>query len=87
MITADKKQRVRPLERKLIVQFKVREFVFTSGEIGNVGDLLVKARRKMRNLCSKNEGPFVASISKNGNIAVRNLSGSIGGIVGHDAEV
>jgi hypothetical protein len=81
LITADKKQRVRPLERKLILQYNVREFVFTSGEVGNVGELLVQVRRKMRNLCSNNEGPFVASISKSGNIALRDLGGSVNDIV------
>jgi len=44
--------------------FKIREFVFTSREIGDPGDSLVKASRQMRNLCKKHPGPFVASISK-----------------------
>jgi len=57
----------------MIKQYKIRQFVFTSGEVGDVGQLLVKARVKMRNLCSKNEGPFVASISKSGNVAMRTL--------------
>jgi len=64
LITFDKKQRTRFLEKKLIEQFKIREFVFTSSEIGDPGDLLVKANRQMRNLCKKHDGPFVASISK-----------------------
>ncbi len=75
LITADKKQRVRPLERQLIVQFKVREFVFTSAAVGNIGELLVCVRRKMRNMCSRNEGPFVAAISQSGHIALRSLDG------------
>jgi len=76
LITADKRQRTRPLERQLIVRFKVREFVFTSAAVGNIGELLVKVRKKMRNLCSRNEGPFVASISQHGNIALRSLDAS-----------
>lgn len=71
LITADKKQRTRVLERKLIEQFKVREFVFTAAEVGDVGELLVKARKQMRNLCSKYEGPFVASITKSGNVSLK----------------
>ena len=76
LITADKKQRTRPIERKMMVLYKVREFVITAPEVGDVGELIVKARRKMRNLCSKNGGPFVASISKSGNVAIQNLQGA-----------
>ena len=71
LITFDKKQRTRFLERKLIEQFKIREFVFTSAEIGDPGDLLVKANRQMRNLCRNHAGPFVASISKSGKVYFR----------------
>jgi hypothetical protein len=73
LITADKKQRTRLLERKVIEQYRVREFVFTAGDIGDVGDLLVKARKQMRNICSKHPGPFVASISKSGNVYFRGM--------------
>jgi hypothetical protein len=76
LITADQKQRTRLIERRLIEQFKIREFVFTSAEVGDVGELLVKARRQMRNLCSRHEGPFVASISKNGKVFLRTLGSS-----------
>jgi hypothetical protein len=71
LITFDKKQRTRFLEKKLIEQFRIRSFVFTSTEIADPGDLLVKANRQMRNLCRKHEGPFVASISKSGNVYFR----------------
>jgi hypothetical protein len=71
LITFDKKQRTRFLERKLIEQFKIREFVFTSNKIGDPGDLLVKANREMRNVCRTHEGPFVASISKSGKVYLR----------------
>jgi hypothetical protein len=71
LVTFDKKQRTRLLERKLIEQFKVREFVFTSSEIGDPGNLLVKASRQMRSLCKKYHGPFVPSISKSGKVYFR----------------
>jgi hypothetical protein len=71
LITFDKKQRTRLLEKKLIYQFKVREFVFTSNEIGDPGDLLVKANREMRAICKKHSGPFVATISKSGKVKIR----------------
>lgn len=73
LVTADQKQRTRYLEKQLIERYKIREFVLTSGQIGNIGELLVKARKRMRNLCRKNEGPFVASISQSGNVAMRSL--------------
>ena len=83
LITADKKQRTRYLERQMIVQYRVREFVFRASEVGDIGELLVKARKQMRNLCKKNEGPFVASISKIGNVSLQNLEGAENPIVGN----
>jgi hypothetical protein len=74
LVTFDKKQRTRFLERKLIEQFNIREFVFTSSRIGDPGDLLVKANRQMRNLCKKHDGPFVASISRSGKVCFRGES-------------
>jgi hypothetical protein len=71
LVTFDKKQRTRLLERKLIQQFKIREFVFTSSEIGDPGDLLVKASRQMRAICKDRSGSFVATISKSGKVYLR----------------
>ena len=73
LITADQKQRTRKLESELIQYYKIRQFVFTSSEVGDVGELLVKARIRMRNLCREHEGPFVYSISKSGNVSARTL--------------
>lgn len=73
LITADKKQRRRHLERQMISRYKVREFVFSAAELGDVGELLVKARVQMRNLCKRNEGPFVATITTSGNVALQVL--------------
>jgi PIN like domain len=71
LITFDKKQRTRCLEKKLIAHFKIREFAFTSNEIGDVGELLIRASGQMRSLCKRHPGPFVASITKGGNVHVR----------------
>ena len=73
LITADQKQRTRNIEKEMIKRYKVRQFVLTSAEIGNIGQLIVDARKPMRNLCSKNAGPFVASISAGGTVALRSL--------------
>jgi hypothetical protein len=71
LITFDKKQRTRLLERKLINQFKIREFVFTSAQLSDPGELLVLANRQMRSICKQHNGPFVASISKSGKVYFR----------------
>jgi hypothetical protein len=66
LVTFDQKQRTRVVESELIKRYKIRHFVFTSAQIGDVGDLLVKASRAMRSLCKKTDGPFCAAISKGG---------------------
>lgn len=73
LVTFDQKQRTRKIENAMIKQFKVRQFVFTSGQIGNVGAILVKASATMRNICRKREGPFVYSISSTGKVRERSL--------------
>lgn len=73
LITFDQKQRTRTVETELIKRFKVRQFVFTSGQIGNAGSILVKASATMRNICKRREGPFVYSISGTGKVQERKL--------------
>jgi hypothetical protein len=73
LITYDQKQRTRKIENVLIKRYKVREFVFTGGSLGNVGELLVAASRSMRNICKKREGPFIYSISSTGKVKERRL--------------
>jgi hypothetical protein len=71
LITGDRRQRVKPLERQAIKQYRVREFVISG--TGNLGQRIVNARRKIRNLCRTNRGPFVAAILDSGDIALRKL--------------
>jgi hypothetical protein len=73
LVTFDQKQRTRAIEAELIKQYKIRHFAFTSGQIGDVGELLVKASKAMRNLCKRKDGPFCASISKSGNVTLKPL--------------
>jgi hypothetical protein len=73
LVTFDQKQRTREVENELIKRYKVRQFVFTSGQIGDVGNLLVKASATMRNICKRREGPFVYSISSTGKVNERKL--------------
>jgi hypothetical protein len=73
LVTFDQKQRTRSIESELIKRYKIRQFVFTSSQIGDVGELLVKASSAMRNVCKRNEGPFVYSVSRLGNLAKKTL--------------
>ncbi len=63
------------MERRKIIQFNVRQFVFTSGNLSknDLIDALIKSKNSIRNLCSSNGGPFSASISKGGKVTLRDL--------------
>ena len=76
LVTTDQRQRSRHLEKAQIIRHAIRQFVFTSGTLGKHTMIaaLLKARRKMRKLCSTNEGPFIASISKSGDVSLRSLN-------------
>jgi hypothetical protein len=73
LVTTDQRQRSKHIERFQIFHYKIRQFVFTSGNLGKAGlvEALVKARHKMRKICASNRGPFSASISKSGDISLR----------------
>jgi len=73
LVTFDQKQRTRRIEVELIKRFKVRQFVFTSAQIGNVGSVLVTASGTMRNICRRREGLFIYSISSTGKVNERKL--------------
>lgn len=73
LLTHDQKIRYNELEVRQIVRHKVREFVFTSGNLTGpaMADALLKALPKMKRLLQDNEPPFIAYISKLGNVEVR----------------
>jgi hypothetical protein len=52
-------------------QFRVRESVVVGA--GNIGDRIVRARRKIKNLCRNSGGPFVAAILPSGNVPSGNV--------------
>ena len=72
MLTCDKRNRYRELERKAIQRFRVRQFIF-SGNLGGkeLADLLVDCHPAMRKFAQQNERPFVANVTKNGDIYLR----------------
>lgn len=73
VLTCDKRIRYNELERLQIVRHRIRQFVFTSGNMSGVmmGEALRVAIPKMLRLFSSHPAPFIAYISKSGNVEVR----------------
>lgn len=72
MLTFDSKNRYRGLERQSILTHKVRQFVFTANLGGAaLARLIVDVHQKMRKFAKENERPFVAVVTKSGDIYVR----------------
>jgi hypothetical protein len=71
----DQRQRTKQLENHKIRQYKVREFVFTDGTMGKalLCEVLLRAKNRMRKLCRDHDGPFVASISRSGDVKLKSL--------------
>jgi hypothetical protein len=82
MLTCDTKNRYRDLERKSILRYRVRLFIFTSNLGGTaLAQLLVKVYPEVRKFARENNRPFVSVITKSGDIYLRmdhrgNVSGS-----------
>jgi len=68
VLTRDKRIRYRRLERLALQVARVRAFVFTGGNvtIGETGTLLARAFAEMRDICSREQGPFVYHIGRGG---------------------
>jgi hypothetical protein len=72
MLTCDTKNRYRDLERKNIMLYRLRLFIFTANLGGaTLAQLLVKAYPKMRKFARENGRPFVAVVTKQGDIYLR----------------
>ncbi|MCB0220599.1 MAG: hypothetical protein KDH09_12940 [Chrysiogenetes bacterium] len=67
-ITCDQNIRRRYNERKAVIDFEVREFVFTSGNLSGpqMAEILALALPAIHRFLGRHEGPFIASISKKG---------------------
>ncbi len=68
VLTRDKRIRYRRLERLALQAAQVRTFVFTGGNItiGETGTILARAYAEMRDICSREQGPFVYHIGRGG---------------------
>jgi hypothetical protein len=73
LITKDKRIRFNDLEKEAVVASIVREFYFTSGNFSGseMAAILFAALPEMIRLCSKQAPPFIASITKAGNVFLR----------------
>ncbi|MGH9707270.1 MAG: hypothetical protein ACRD5R_10985 [Candidatus Acidiferrales bacterium] len=73
LLTADKRIRYNLLERRALTQNAVRQFVFASGNLSgqDMADALKKAMGKMRNMCLRLRPPFVAAITRGGEVHLR----------------
>lgn len=73
LLTADKRIRYNLLEKKALEQNGVREFVFASGNLSGdeMAAALDLAISKMKKMCRKFRAPFVATITKKGDVYLR----------------
>jgi hypothetical protein len=73
LLTSDKRIRYNLLEKRALKVHAVREFVFTSGNMSgqDMAAALELALNKMRNFSHRTKPPFVASITRAGEIRLR----------------
>jgi hypothetical protein len=73
LLTADKRIRYNFLEKRALEENSVCEFVFASGNMSgqDMAAALGLALSKMRTICRKIRPPFVASITRAGEVHLR----------------
>ena len=73
LLTADKRIRYNLLEKKALSEHSVMEFVFASGNLSGeeMGEALEKALPKMKRLAIRTKPPFVAAITRLGEVHLR----------------
>lgn len=73
MLTTDKRIRYNLLEKRALDQHAVREFVFASGNMSgkDMAAALELALPKMRRLSRNLKPPFVAAITRTGEVHLR----------------
>jgi hypothetical protein len=73
LLTSDKRIRYNLLEKRALKVHAVREFVFTSGNMSgqDMAAALGLALSRMRVLCARTKPPFVASITRTGEVHLR----------------
>jgi hypothetical protein len=73
LLTKDKRIRFNQLEKTAVRRYHVRQFYFSSGNYtgAEMAAILVDALSQMVRTCEKYSPPFIASISKSGNVDVK----------------
>jgi len=73
LITKDKRIRYNELEKTAVLQHRVREFYFSSGNYSGaeMAEILISALPGMAKICRKHDPPFIASIAKSGSVHLR----------------
>lgn len=73
LLTADKRIRYNILEKKALAECGVKEFVFASGNLSGeeMAAALEKALAKMVRMASRMEPPFVAAVTRLGEVHLR----------------
>jgi PIN like domain len=80
LLTCDRRLRYNELEIAKIIEYRIKAFFFTSGNLSGLmmAEILSIALPKMKRLSKKVQPPFIATLSESGNVAVRyNREGSI----------
>jgi hypothetical protein len=72
VLTADERNRYEPLEKAKIIEHKVREFTFASGNFSgaDMAQILKDNLRRIDRMCRFTPAPLIASLSKSG-VSVR----------------
>lgn len=73
LITKDKRIRFNDLEKATVIDYRVREFYFTSGNYSgaDMATMLIEALPEIIRLYRKQAPPFIASITKAGRVHLR----------------
>jgi hypothetical protein len=73
LLTSDKKIRYNFLEKRALLKSRVREFVFVSGNMSGaeMAGALEMAFAKMQRMCRKFQPPFVAALTRAGEVHLR----------------
>jgi ribosome-associated translation inhibitor RaiA len=73
LLTADKRIRYNFLEKRALEEHAVREFVFASGNMSgqDMAAALELALPKMRRFARKLKAPFVAAVTRTGEVHLR----------------
>ena len=75
LLTTDARIRYNRLERNAVKENNLRMFYFTRNDMGGpeMGVALAKALPKMKQICQTTSPPFAASITRGGDVTLRDL--------------